>query len=289
MFSGSIVALVTPFHNGSVDLMALEKLIKWHLESGTDGILIVGSTGEGMLLGANEREEIINTANEILQHRIPLIVGCSAVSTDDAIAYTKQAEKCNADAALVVAPYYVKPTQQGIIQYFTDIHNETKIPIILYNNPGRCAVNASVDTIIALSAQTRIVALKDSNPDLSRVVKIKSQVKDLNLLSGDDLSLVGYLANGGDGAISVTANIAPSQVSDLIRALKAGDIKKVNLLNLQLTQLSEALFVESNPIPVKYALYVKGLIDNELRKPLTKAENSTKNLIESITGRWNFS
>ncbi len=288
MFRESIVALVTPFHNGLPDLMALERLIKWQLESGTAGILILGTTGEGMQLSDKERFEIINTAYEVLEKRIPLIVGCSAVSPKESIGLIKQAEECKTDGVLTVVPYYVKPTQSGIIQYFTEIHSATKIPIILYNNPGRCAVNATVDTIVTLSSQTRIIALKDSNTDLSRVVKIKNQARNFALLSGDDLSLVGFLANGGDGAISVTANIAPGQVTELIKCIKLGDMKRVVALNAQLSQLSEALFIEPNPIPIKYALYVKGMIDNELRSPMTKAEDSTKNMIEAITGKWKF-
>ncbi len=288
MFSGSIVALVTPFHNNVIDFMALEKLIRWQLESGTNGILVMGSTGEGLLLNDEERSEIIRTANEILEKRIPLIVGCSTPSTSEAIRLAKQAEECGADAILSIVPYYIKPTQAGIIQHFTDIHNNSQLPIILYNNPGRCAVNMSIDTIVNLASQTRIVALKDSDTNLARVPKIKSQMPYFKLLSGDDTSLVGYLASGGDGTISVTANIAPAQVTELIRTCQSGDYKKVRTLNAQLTSLSEALLLESNPIPIKYALYVKGMIDNELRKPLTKASDSTKNAIELVTGRWNF-
>ncbi|MDR2075155.1 MAG: 4-hydroxy-tetrahydrodipicolinate synthase [Holosporales bacterium] len=288
MFSGSIVALVTPFRDGAVDFMSLEKLIKWHIESGTDGILVTGSTGEGLLLTQSEREEIIKTANEIIAKRIPLIAGCSSSSTFESIALAEQAEKAGADAILSIVPFYVKPTQAGIIQHFADIHNNSKLPIILYNNPGRCSVNASVETIITLAAQTRIIALKDSDTNLARVIKIKSQVQNFNLLSGDDVSLVGYLSNGGDGAISVTANVAPQQVAEMIRFWRAGNTKGVNDLNYRLISLSEALFIESNPIPVKYALYVKGFIDNELRKPLTKANDITKNAIELVTEKWRF-
>jgi 4-hydroxy-tetrahydrodipicolinate synthase len=288
MFSGSIVALVTPFHNDMIDFMSLEKLIKWHLEYGTEGILVAGSTGEGLLLSNTERSELIRAANEIINKKIPLIAGCSSPSTVESIELAKQAEQSGADAILSVVPYYVKPTQPGIIQHFMDIHNSTKIPIIIYNNPGRCSVNASVETIINLASNTRIVALKDSDPTLSRVVKIKSQIPNFSLLSGDDSSLLGYIANRGDGAISVMANIAPQQVAEMIRFWKAGDIKRANLLNVQLTHLSEALFVEPNPIPVKYALYVKGMIDNELRRPLTKAVDITKNAVEFVTGKWDF-
>jgi 4-hydroxy-tetrahydrodipicolinate synthase len=279
---------VTPFRDGAVDFMSLEKLIKWHIESGTDGILVTGSTGEGLLLTQSEREEIIKTANEIIAKRIPLIAGCSSSSTFESIALAEQAEKAGADAILSIVPFYVKPTQAGIIQHFADIHNNSKLPIILYNNPGRCSVNASVETIITLAAQTRIIALKDSDTNLARVIKIKSQVQNFNLLSGDDVSLVGYLSNGGDGAISVTANVAPQQVAEMIRFWRAGNTKGVNDLNYRLISLSEALFIESNPIPVKYALYVKGFIDNELRKPLTKANDITKNAIELVTEKWRF-
>jgi 4-hydroxy-tetrahydrodipicolinate synthase len=288
MLSGSIVALVTPLHNNSVDLMALESLIKWHLESGTDGILVCGSTGEGMLLSEDERASIINTAAEILAKRIPLIVGCGDVAAGPAAMQVKKAEECGANYALVTVPYYLKPTQSGINQHFIDIHNSTKLPLVLYNNPSRCAVNVNVDTIVNLYANTRIVAIKDSDVNLSRVVKLKSQARDLAVLCGDDASLVGFLASGGDGAISVISNIAPSQTAEMIRCFKSGDMKRVNALNIQLTYLSEALFVETNPIPVKYALYVKGMIDNELKKPLTKASDITKNIIESVTGKWNF-
>lgn len=289
MFSGSTVALVTPFHNDSVDLMALEKLIRWQIESGIEGILVAGSTGEGLLINEAEREIIINTANEVINKRIPLIVGCSTPSTSDAIRLAKQAENLNADGILAIVPYYVKPTKEGIIQHFTDIHNNSKIPIIMYNNPGRCAVSMSVDTVVTLAAQTRIVALKESDTNLSRIFKITESAPQLKLLSGDDSSLAGFLACGGSGAISVTANIAPSMVTEMITSWTNGNITKMRELSVPLAHLSEVLFTEANPIPIKYALFVKGMIDNELRKPLTKASDVTKNAIESVMGRWRFS
>ncbi|MDR2667149.1 MAG: 4-hydroxy-tetrahydrodipicolinate synthase [Holosporales bacterium] len=282
MFSGSMVALVTPFSNNLVDFCAMRKLIERQIDAGSDGILICGSTGEGLLLSNNEREQIIATAIEITKKKTKIIVGCSACGTDNAISFVKQAEKLKADGVLVVAPYYIKPTQQGIIEHFSRIHNDSDIPIIMYNNPGRCGVNISIDTIVALSKFARIVALKDSDTNLSRIQLIKAQAPTLKLLSGDDASLLGYLAHGGDGCISVTANIEPGLVKQLTSSVIAGDIKIAQEVNKKLTPLSETLFVESNPIPVKYALHRIGLIKNELRLPLVPATQSTTVKIDKI-------
>ena len=289
MFSGSIVALVTPFRNDNVDVVALERLIEMQIEAGTDAILVCGSTGEGLLLTNEERELIINISKEVVKKRVPIIVGASTPSTKEAIFFAKQADTLNVDGILSIAPYYVKPTQSGIIQHFTDIHNNSRIPIILYNNPSRCAVGIAVDTVISLANNTRIVALKDSDTYLGRVSVIKEKAPNLKLLSGDDMSCAGYLACGGDGTISVTANIAPRMVKEMIKMWQTGNIISMQKLNTKLTQLSEALFVESNPIPVKYALYMKGIIENELRKPLCKASDATKNAIESVMSKWSFS
>jgi 4-hydroxy-tetrahydrodipicolinate synthase len=288
MLYGSIVALVTPFQNGAVDYAALEKLIKWHIESGTNGVLIAGSTGEGLLLDDSERTEMIKIANEIINKRIPLVMGCSSPSTIASVKLAKQAKDCGADAILSIVPFYVKPTQTGIIQHFVTLHTESNLPIIMYNNPSRCSVNASVETIVNLTSKTRIVGLKDSDTTLSRVIKIKTQVPNFKLFCGDDISLAGYLASGGDGTISVVANIAPQQLIEMLKFWKAEDLKRFMVLNTQLTYLGEALFVEPNPIPAKYALYLKGLINNELRQPLTKASDSTKNVIESVMCKWSF-
>jgi 4-hydroxy-tetrahydrodipicolinate synthase len=282
MFSGSMVALVTPFSNNLVDFGAMKKLIERQIDAETDGVLVCGSTGEGLLLSNSEREQIIATALEIAKKRIKIIVGCSACGTDHAIDLVKQSETLHADGVLVVAPYYVKPTQQGIIEHFSRIHDGSNIPIIMYNNPGRCAINMSIDTVVALSKFARIVALKDSDTNLSRVQLIKMQAPALTLLSGDDSSLLGYLIHGGDGCISVTANIEPSLIKRLTSFVVAGDIKSAQEINTKLTQLNEALFVESNPISVKYALYKMGFIKNELRSPLTPATPSTTSKIDQI-------
>jgi 4-hydroxy-tetrahydrodipicolinate synthase len=266
----------------------LERLINWQIEGGTDAILVCGSTGEGLLISEQERTEIIKISREIANGRVPLLVGCSSASTAEAVKMVKQAEELKAEGALVIAPYYVKPTQDGIIKHFIEVNENTNIPIILYNNPGRCAVSMSIDTVIALSKLRNIVALKDSDTDLSRVSFIKEQAQDFRLLSGDDPSLLGYLAHGGCGAISVTANIAPRCVKGLIGAWRAGNIAKAQEINNELAHLSKAAFIEPNPIPAKCALHLKGLIANELRSPLTPANESTTSIIKTMLAAYNY-
>jgi 4-hydroxy-tetrahydrodipicolinate synthase len=274
MFYGSIVALVTPFSNNLVDLDALEKLIEWQIDSGTDAVLVCGSTGEGLLISDEERSKIITTSIEIIRKRVPLIVGCSACWTRDAVKLTQNAEKLGANGVLVIAPYYVKPTQCGIVAHFTAVHEQSNIPIIMYNNPGRCAVNMTVDTVIELSRLSRVVAFKDSDTDLTRVSAIRSKAHKLKLLSGDDATLLGYLTYGGDGCISVACNVEPALVKELITSCVNGDILTARKIDKKLAILNDVLFVESNPIPVKYILYKAGFIKNELRSPLIPASEN---------------
>ncbi len=282
MFSNSIVALVTPFRNSLIDYDALEKIINWQISLGTDAVLVCGSTGEGLLLSMEEREEIIKKSIEFSNKRVPIIVGCSSCCTQDAINLTKQAEDLGADGVLLIAPYYVKPTQSGIIRHFEKVHETTNISIIAYNNPGRCAVDMSCETVVELSKMERIVALKDSNTDLSRIFFIKSQSPDFIMLSGDDPSFPGYLAHGGDGCISVTANIAPKLVKNLIEAWKKRDINRMKEIGMKLAPLSSALFKEPNPIPVKYALYKMAFMNNELRLPLTPVSENTMKILDEV-------
>ncbi|MDR3030907.1 MAG: 4-hydroxy-tetrahydrodipicolinate synthase [Holosporales bacterium] len=283
MFTGSIVALITPLRNNIIDIKALEKIIEWQINSGTDGILVCGSTGEGLLLNDDEREEIISTSISIANGRAKIIVGCSACSTTEAIKLVNQAEKLKADGVLVIAPYYVKPTQEGIKEHFASIHNNSNIPIIMYNNPGRCAINMTAETIADLAQKDRIVALKDSDINLAKATLIRRKVSEsFSLLSGDDSTLAGYLAHGGNGAISVIANVEPYLVKKMISAWKNGDINAMQNINEKLTPLNSALFVEPNPIPVKYVLYKKGFIANELRLPLTPVSQKAMETIDFI-------
>ncbi|MDR1289271.1 MAG: 4-hydroxy-tetrahydrodipicolinate synthase [Holosporales bacterium] len=283
MFDGSIVALVTPFKNGEIDFMALEVLIEMHIDAGTNAILVCGSTGEGLLLTEKERRDIISHTIKLSASRIPVLVGCSTCSTAEAIGCVRTAQDLGANGSLVCAPFYIKPSQMGILEHFKSIHDSTDLPIIVYNNPGRCAVNISVDTILELSQFERIVALKESDTNLARVTILKSKIHgDFKLLSGDDLSLAGFLAHGGDGAISVTANVEPTLVKTLIESWKVGDIKKMQECDRILSPLSEALFLEPNPVPVKYALSLKKLTQNELRLPLLPATPATEEILTRI-------
>ncbi|MBQ2174744.1 MAG: 4-hydroxy-tetrahydrodipicolinate synthase [Alphaproteobacteria bacterium] len=282
MFAGSIVALVTPFCAGKIDYVALKKLVEFHISSGTDAILVCGSTGEGLLLSDAEREHVIAKTIEISNKRMPIIVGCSSCWTDDAIKLTSQAEKLGADGVLLIAPYYVKPTQNGIIEHFKTVHNSTNIPIIAYNNPGRCAVGMTIDTVAEIAKLPRVVGLKDSNTNLARVNFLKYQAPKLKLFSGDDPTLPGYLAHGGDGCISVTANIVPRLVKQLLTSWQNRDIDNMQKTANMLAPVSEAMFVEPNPIPVKYALSRMKLIDNELRLPLTMASDKTKRSLDLL-------
>lgn len=270
MFSNSIVALITPFRNGLIDTVALEKLILFHIENGTDSIVVCGSTGEGILLSDDERETIIKVSLEIANKKIRIISGCSSPSTTEALRLVQKSEKLGVDGVLVIAPYYVKPTQEGIKAHFTEIHNNSNLNIILYNNPGRCAVDISCQTIAELAELPRITGLKDSNTDLTRVSKLKELVPSFTLLSGDDPTLLGFLAYGGDGAVSVTANIVPGLIKKLITSFKNGDIDEARRISTDTSNLSKALFLEPNPIPAKYALYKMGFCQNELKLPLTK-------------------
>ena len=286
MFSGSFVALVTPFANGKIDFSSLEKLIEFHIKSKTDGIVVCGSTGEGLLLSDEEKNNIADFSVKIAKNRLKIIMGCSYASTNEAIYAVKKAQDCGVDGALVIVPFYVKPTQNGIIQHFIKIHNSTDLPIILYNNPGRCAVDMSVDTIATIFDDCeRVVSLKDSNTDISRVYKIKEKCQKLNLLSGDDGTLFEYIKCGGNGAISVMANLAPSDVKNMINAVKNENLDKAKTLNDKLMKLNNALCLDSNPISIKYAMAKNNYIKNELRLPLTQACNSVDSIdciLESI-------
>jgi 4-hydroxy-tetrahydrodipicolinate synthase len=306
MITGTITALITPFkatqfkapssemapfktsllknsplkNAEAIDFVALERMLQFQINNKVDGILVAGSTGEGLLLTDDERANVINFAREVINRRVPLIVGSSCVSTPMAIGQVVQAEELKADAVLSIVPFYVKPTQRGIIQHFIDIHNNSNIPIIVYNNPSRCSVGISVSSVIEVFKQARVVAMKDSDTDISRVTRLKESVKQLTLFSGDDQSLLDYMDHGGDGTVSVTANVAPDLVSLMVNFWKSGNREEARELSRLLLPLSNALFAESNPIPVKYALYKKGLIENELRKPLTKAAPSTAKVVE---------
>ena len=277
MFSGLYTALITPFKNGKIDERALEKLIEFQVKNKVDGIVPCGTTGESPTLDHDEHNRVIELAVKFAKKRIKVMAGTGSNSTAEAISMTHYAKKVGADACLVVAPYYNKPTQEGIYQHFKAINDAVNIPLIIYNIPGRSVINISDDTLARLAKLKNIVGIKDATGDLARVATLKLMVKkDFVLLSGEDATAVGFNAMGGRGVISVTSNIAPKAVGDLQRATLAGDYKKAVKIQDSLTNLHMAMFSETNPIPVKYAASLMGLCSDEIRLPLCAPSDAAK-------------
>ena len=274
MFKGSIVALVTPWRNNSLDSHALVNLIRWHGNAGTAAIVVGGSTGEGALLTNAERETLIQTA--VKESTLPIIVGCGAPSTWAVIEQAQQAERLGANALLVVAPYYCKTTQEGLYQHFKAIHDATNLPILLYNNPGRTVTEISVETALKLFELKRVVGIKDSTTETSRAALMRSGAsKHVCLLSGDDPYAAGYLAQGGDGLISITANVLPEKMVAFVQAWENKVMDVFHALNNELMPLHYAMVAEPNPMPVKAAMEIVEKCSGEVRLPLVTASNST--------------
>ncbi len=279
IIQGSIVAIVTPFEGGEVDYDRLEQLIEFQIENGTHGIVPVGTTGESPTLTHAEHKQVIEFAVEKVGGRIPVVAGTGSNSTMEAIKLTKFAEDTGADAALVITPYYNKPTQRGIYQHFRSIAEKTSLPLVLYNVPGRTVVNIEPETVAHLFNDCKnIVGIKEASSSLeqaSRLIHLCGE--ELILLSGDDAVNYPLLTIGARGFITVTANIVPSDVSEMYNTFKEGEVDKAKDLHYKLLPLNRALFVESNPIPVKAALALMGKIKPEIRAPLY--ELSDKNLV----------
>ncbi len=271
MFSGSNVALVTPMHrDGSLDLDALARLVEFHAAAGTDGIVISGTTGESPCLSAAELRTLIRVALEAAAGRLAIIGGSGSNSTARAIELTRVVREAGAAAALVVTPYYNKPTQQGLYLHYEAVAREGGLPVILYNVPGRTACDLLPETVARLAEVPGIVAVKEAVPGAARVARFRELLGDrLGLLSGDDATAMDFLLAGGDGVISVTANVAPRLMHGLVEASRHGEPRKAAALNDRLEGLHKALFVEPNPIPVKWALMQMGLIQSGIRLPLT--------------------
>ena len=269
--AGSLVALVTPMKSdGSLDTERLRELLKWHKSEGTNGVVILGTTGEASTLTKEEKDQVMTITREEVGGELPIIVGTGTIDTAQTIQATKHAKDMGADAALVVTPYYVKPTQAGLLQHFTAIADAAELPLVLYNVPGRTGVDLSVETTIQLSHHPMIQGLKDATGDNNRVSPMRKIIgKDFRLYSGEDSMARDYVVQGGDGAISVTANVAPATVSKVMKAANANEAEAALALDGTLASLHRDLFCEANPIPVKWALYEMGKIDNGIRLPLT--------------------
>ena len=271
MLSGSLVAIVTPMlADGALDLPRLKALIDWHVAEGTDGIVIVGTTGESPTVDVEEHGHLIESAVKFAARRVPVIAGTGGNSTKEAIALTQFAKKAGADYALSVVPYYNKPTQDGLYQHFKAIAESTDIPVILYNVPSRTVADLANETVVRLSQVKGIVGIKEATGSVERVQDLFKRVrKDFLVFSGDDMTCLSYMLLGGHGVISVTANVAPRLMHDMCVAARAGKIADAVAINNKLLGLHKNLFLEANPIPVKWALSRMGRIDKGIRLPLT--------------------
>ncbi len=282
MFRGSIVALITPFRNGAVDENALRDLVEWHIEEGTDAIVPVGTTGESPTLSHDEHKRVVEITVDAVGGRIPVIAGTGSNSTAEAIDFTEHAKKAGADAALVVTPYYNKPTQDGLYAHYKAIAEAVDIPVIIYNIPGRCIVDMSVETMAKLAELPNIVGVKDSTGDMGRPLLTTATCgEDFCQLTGEDATAVAFLAHGGHGAISVTANVAPRLCAEMHAAWRQGDAAGALAIHRRLMPLHKALFVETSPAPVKYAVARLGKADAEIRLPMVACSESTRRAVEA--------
>ena len=280
MFKGSNVALITPFKNNKLDVDAYIKLIHFHLKNGTNGLVPAGTTGESPTLSHKEHEQVIELCIKEANGKIPVIAGTGSNSTEEAISLTKHAEKAGADGALVVTPYYNKPTQEGLYHHYKAINDNTSLPIIIYNIPSRCVIDMSVETMARLFELKNIVGVKDATGDPNRIDQtIKKLGPEFIQLTGEDGFAFEFNKRGGVGIISVTANVAPKLCSDFQKFSKSksdNEIKEAERIDQMLQPLHKSLFIESNPAPVKYAAKLLGLCDDEIRLPLVKIKEKTQ-------------
>lgn len=269
MFKGSLCALITPFNRGRVDEKAFQQFVDWQIKQGTHGVVPVGTTGESPTLSHEEHMRVVELCVEAADRRIPVIAGTGSNSTEEAIALTKHAKQAGADAALVVTPYYNKPTQEGLYRHYKAIAESVDLPIIIYNIPGRCVVDMTVETMARLAKLSNIVGVKDATNDLVRPLRTRLAIgPEFCLLSGEDATITAFMAQGGHGCISVTANVAPRLCADLHEAWQKGDFAKVWKIRDLLMPLHDAMFIETSPAPVKYAASLLGKSTMDVRLPL---------------------
>ena len=275
-YGGSLVALVTPMHpDGSLDLASYRNLIDWHVDEGTDGLVVVGTSGESPTVSMDEHAQLIEVAVQHAANRVPVIAGVGANSTAEAIELAKYAKDAGAQAGLSVVPYYNKPSQEGIYRHFMAVQEAVDLPTFLYNVPGRTVADISHDTVLRLAQVPGIIGIKDATGDISRgALLIRDAPEGFHILSGDDPTAAALILLGGQGNVSVTANVAPRAMHDLCVAAAAGDVPTVRVLNAKLASLNKLLFVEGNPIPVKWALAQMGRMPGGIRLPLCELSPS---------------
>ena len=280
-FKGSYTALITPFKNGGLDEEAFQKFVDWQIEQGTNGLVPVGTTGESPTLSHDEHKRVVDLCMEAASGRVPVIAGAGSNSTAEAIDFAKHAKKVGADGVLVVTPYYNKPTQEGLYQHYKAINDAVDIPIIIYNIPGRSVIDMAVETMARLFRLPNIVGVKDATSDMARASQQRIAMgPEFNQLTGEDASALGFMAHGGDGAISVTANVAPAHCAEFHKTCMEGNFSRALEIQDRLMPLHDAMFVESNPGPVKYAAERLGLCSAKMRLPLAPITDKTKEIVD---------
>ncbi len=286
MFRGTFTALVTPFRDGTIDVPAFEKLIESQIAAGITGVVAIGTTGESPTLSHDEREQVIRLAVEIARGRCQVLAGTGSYSTSDAIAATVAAEKMGVDGALIVAPYYNKPSQEGLFRHFRAIAQATRLRIMLYNIPGRCGVDINAATVERLAAEcSNIVSIKEASGSVERVSDLCGRMPEaFTILSGDDGLTLPFMAAGAVGVVSVASNLLPAEVCALVRAFESGDLKTAQKIHRRLSGIFKDLFIEPNPVPVKTALAWRGLMSSEVRLPLCEMSAANeKRLRETLS------
>ncbi|MFZ3115691.1 MAG: 4-hydroxy-tetrahydrodipicolinate synthase [Syntrophales bacterium] len=283
MFKGAIVAIVTPFKEGRVDEEALRALIEWQIINGTDGIVPCGTTGESATLSHEEHDRVIEITIDAVRKRVPVIAGTGSNSTAEAIRLTRHAYDAGADGVLVVCPYYNRPTQEGMYQHFKEIAFQVPIPVVLYNVPGRTGVNLLPETVVRLASVPNIVGIKEASGSLKQIMDlIHLCPPDFYVLSGDDFIALPILCLGGKGVISVASNVVPADMAAMIDAYQAGNLTKAREMHYRMLSLMDVLFIETNPIPVKSALAMLGMINDELRLPLSNLSSGNEQKLRNI-------
>jgi 4-hydroxy-tetrahydrodipicolinate synthase len=283
MFTGSLVAIITPFRNGKVDERAFGDLIEWQIANGTNGVVPCGTTGESATLSHDEHHRVVKLAVEVVRGRVPVIAGTGSNSTDEAISLTRHARDAGADGALLITPYYNKPTQEGLYRHYKAVAEAVEIPQVLYNIPARTGVNMLPATIARLAVMKNIVGIKEGSGSVQQASEIAQTCGDrLTVLAGDDALTLPMMAVGGKGVITVTANVMPKEMAQLVAAFAAGRIDEARRIHFALSPLFAALFYETNPIPVKEALGMMGKIDPELRLPLCAMGPDNRNQLARV-------
>jgi len=275
--SGYVTAVPTPFRGGGLDESRFSRFCDWQIRQGAAALVVCGTTGEAPTLSPAEQDRLVRLAVEAAHHRVPVIAGAGAASTSHAIDLARAAEREGADGLLIVTPYYVRPSQEGLYRHFQAIHGETGLPILLYDVPARTCSGLEIDTIVRLAKLPRIVGLKDATGDLARPARLRRLLgNEFRLFTGDDASALGFFAEGGNGCISVTSNVAPKLCTQMFDAWARGDGAEATMLSALLVRLTRALFAESNPVPVKLALELMGHMSAAVRLPLCQASDGTR-------------